>query len=69
MTCAFKPGCLISHKWLHTSNCEVQKKETNSNMIRTKKANDEGHELLLSYRVQNIYIDIRSIVSPHILVI
>ena len=23
-TCAFKPGCLISHNWLHTPDCKVQ---------------------------------------------
>jgi hypothetical protein len=23
MTCAFKPGCLMSHNWLHTPDCKV----------------------------------------------
>jgi len=23
-TCAFKPGCLISHNWLHTPDCKVR---------------------------------------------
>ncbi len=22
-TCAFKPGCLMSHNWLHTPECKV----------------------------------------------
>ena len=22
-TCAFKPGCLMSHSWLHTPDCKV----------------------------------------------
>jgi len=22
-TCAFKPGCLMSHNWLHTPDCKV----------------------------------------------
>ncbi len=22
-TCAFKPGCLMSHKWLHTPDCKL----------------------------------------------
>ena len=22
-TCAFKPGCLMSHNWLHNSDCKV----------------------------------------------
>ena len=24
-TCAFKPGCLMSHNWLHTPDCKVLK--------------------------------------------
>jgi len=26
-TCVYKPGCLTSHKWLHTSDCKVQEKQ------------------------------------------
>ena len=27
-TCAFKPGCLMSHNWLHTPDCKVLREMT-----------------------------------------
>jgi len=28
-TCAFKPGCLMSHNWLHTPDCKVLNEKKN----------------------------------------
>ena len=27
LTCAFKPGCLMSHDWLHTPDCKIYNEE------------------------------------------
>ena len=32
-TCAFKPGCLMSHNWLHTPDCKVLNENENSQSI------------------------------------
>jgi len=33
-TCAFKPGCLMSHNWLHTPDCKVLNEKKMNNAQR-----------------------------------
>lgn len=42
ITCAFKPGCLLSHNWLHTPDCKV------SNEMSIKDCMSQGREISIS---------------------
>ena len=43
-TCAFKPGCLMSHNWLHTPDCKIRVNKTTPfgvNLMRSRQLNEK----------------------------